>query len=59
MLKLDWGDAQVWMDLAATLYFDRQIRRSQRWTVLIPIWVALTGGVVVVVKALVNSAPDG
>ena len=52
MLKLDWGDAQVWMDLAATLYFDRQIRRSQRWTVLIPIWVALTGGVVVVVKAL-------
>ena len=21
MLKLDWGDAQVWMDLAATLYF--------------------------------------
>lgn len=27
---------------------DRQIRRSQRWTVLIPIWVAVIGGVVAI-----------
>ena len=26
---------------------DRQVRRSQRWAVLIPIWVALIGAVVV------------
>ena len=31
---------------------DRQIRRSQRWTVLIPIWVAVIGGAVAVFKAL-------
>ena len=31
---------------------DRQVRRSQRWTVLIPIWVALIGGVIVLVQTL-------
>jgi Flp pilus assembly protein CpaB len=31
---------------------DRQIRRSQRWTVLIPIWVAVVGGIVAGIKAL-------
>lgn len=31
---------------------DRQIRRSQRWTVLIPIWVAVIGGAVAVFKSL-------
>ena len=29
---------------------DRQIKRSQRWTVLIPIWVAVIGGIVVLVS---------
>lgn len=29
---------------------DRQIRRSQRWTVLIPIWVAVIGGVIAIFK---------
>jgi hypothetical protein len=31
---------------------DRQIRRSQRWTVLIPIWVAVIGAIVAVIKIL-------
>lgn len=29
---------------------DRQIRRSQRWTVLIPVWVAVIGAVVTMIK---------
>lgn len=33
---------------------DRQIRRSQRWTVLIPIWVAIIGGAVVILKMLLG-----
>ena len=36
---------------------DRQIRRSQRWTVLIPIWVAVIVGVVAVITALVDKGP--
>ncbi len=35
---------------------DRQIRRSQRWTVLIPIWVAVIGGAVAAFKALTCSS---
>ena len=31
---------------------DRQIRRSQRWAVMIPIWVAVIGGAVAVFLAL-------
>jgi Flp pilus assembly protein CpaB len=31
---------------------DRQIRRSQRWTVLIPIWVAVIGGAIAIFKVL-------
>lgn len=34
---------------------DRQIRRSQRWTVLIPIWVAVIGGIFAVIKVLVSN----
>lgn len=34
---------------------DRQIRRSQRWTVMIPIWVAVIGGAVVVFKVLASN----
>ena len=36
---------------------DRQIRRSQRWTVLIPIWVAVIVGAVAVITALVGNGP--
>ena len=31
---------------------DRQVRRDQRWTVLIPIWVAVIGAIVAVFKIL-------
>jgi len=34
---------------------DRQIRRNQRWTVMIPIWVAVIGGAVVVFKMLAGN----
>lgn len=37
---------------AAIELHDRQIRRSQRWTVLIPIWLAVIGGFFTVLKAL-------
>ena len=40
---------------AAIELHDRQIRRSQRWTVLIPIWVAVIGGAVVVLKAVMSN----
>ena len=43
--------AQTLLNAAIELH-DRQIRRSQRWTVLIPIWVAVVGGIVAVVRAL-------
>lgn len=39
---------------AAIELHDRQLRRSQRWTVLIPIWAALIGGVVVLFQSLVD-----
>lgn len=35
---------------AAIELHDRQVRRSQRWTVLIPVWVALIGGLFVLIK---------
>ena len=41
---------QALLNVAVELH-DRQIRRSQRWTILIPIWVALIGGVVVLMRA--------
>ena len=34
---------------------DRQIRRSQRWTVLIPVWVAVIGGLVAIIKVLADN----
>ncbi|WP_460586583.1 hypothetical protein [Haliea atlantica] len=33
---------------------DRQTRRSQRWTVLIPIWMAVIGGLLALLKELVS-----
>ncbi len=40
---------------AAVELHDRQIRRSQRWTVLIPIWVAVIGGAVAVFRVLTGN----
>ena len=40
---------------AAIELHDRQIRRSQRWTVLIPIWVAVIGGLVALIKTLMEN----
>jgi len=33
---------------------DRQLRRNQRWTVLIPVWLAVIGGIAAVAKALMS-----
>ncbi len=35
---------------AAVDIHDRQVRRSEKWTVLIPIWVALIAGLIALVK---------
>ena len=37
---------------AAIDIHDRQVRRCERWTYLVPIWVALIGGAVAVIVAL-------
>ncbi len=39
---------------SAVELYDRQIRLAERWTYLIPIWVALIGGVFAVVAAWVK-----
>lgn len=39
---------------AAVDLHDRQLRRSERWTYLIPIWVALIAGVFTIVVALLH-----
>lgn len=41
--------AQSLLNTAIELH-DRQLKRSQRWTVLIPIWVAAIGALVTLVK---------
>jgi len=41
---------QALLNTAVELH-DREIKRNQRWTVLIPIWVAVIGGIVVLIKA--------
>ena len=46
-LPLSPEHTQALLNAAIELH-DRQIRRSQRWAVLIPIWVALIGAVVAV-----------
>ena len=33
---------------------DRELKRNQRWTVLIPIWVAVIGGIVILVKTFIE-----
>jgi hypothetical protein len=45
---------QALLNTAIDLH-DRQIRRSQRWTVLIPIWVALIGGIIVLSNNFVSN----
>ncbi|MHC4183617.1 MAG: hypothetical protein ACYSR0_09735 [Planctomycetota bacterium] len=37
---------------AAIELHDRQLKRSQRWTVLIPIWVAVIGGLFLILKEI-------
>lgn len=44
--------AQALLSTAIELH-DRQIRRSQRWTVLIPIWVAVISGLFILIKAFI------
>lgn len=44
-------NTQALLNSAIELH-DRQIRRSQRWTVLIPIWVAVIGSAAAVLKSL-------
>ncbi len=39
---------QALLNTAIELH-DRQIRRSQRWTVLIPIWAALASGILILI----------
>jgi hypothetical protein len=41
---------------AAVDIHDRQVRRSERWTYLVPIWVALITGGLALVAALVGAA---
>ena len=42
---------------AAIELHDRQIKRSLRWTVLIPIWVAVISGIVVLLTAMLRDGP--
>lgn len=44
-------NTQALLNSAIELH-DRQIRRSHRWTVLIPIWVAVIGSAAAVLKSL-------
>lgn len=46
--------AQSLLSTAIELH-DRQLKRSQRWTVLIPIWVAVIGALVTLVKVWCSS----
>jgi hypothetical protein len=39
---------------AAVDLHDRQLRRSERWTYLVPIWVALIAGVCTILAALLH-----
>lgn len=47
---------QALLDAAIELH-DRQIKRSQRWTVLIPIWVAVISGLVMLLIAMLKDGP--
>jgi hypothetical protein len=43
---------QALLNTAIELH-DRQIRRNQRWTVLIPVWVAVISGIFLFAKAII------
>jgi Flp pilus assembly protein CpaB len=47
---------QALLNTAIELH-DREIRRNQRWAILIPIWVAVIGGIVVLLSAWLNKCP--
>ena len=51
-LPLTAEQTQALLNTAIELH-DRQIRRSQRWTVLIPIWVAVISGVFILTKTFI------
>ncbi|MEX0943801.1 MAG: hypothetical protein WD002_14790 [Pseudomonadales bacterium] len=46
-------NTQALLNAAIELH-DRQLRRSQRWTVLIPIWIAVIGALVAIIKLFVD-----
>jgi hypothetical protein len=48
--------AQALLNTAIELH-DRQIKRSQRWTVLIPIWVAAIGAIVILATEWISKCP--
>ncbi|KKK62934.1 hypothetical protein LCGC14_2999360 [marine sediment metagenome] len=48
--------AQTLLSTAIELH-DRQIKRSQRWTVLIPIWVAVLGGIFILASEWIKNCP--
>ncbi len=45
---------QTLLNTAIELH-DRQLRRESRWAVLIPIWVAVIGGIFTILKLLIES----
>ncbi len=48
--------AQALLSTAIELH-DRQVKRSQRWTVLIPVWVAAIGGMFILASKWISSCP--
>lgn len=48
--------AQALLSTAIEIH-DRQIKRGQRWVVLIPIWVAAIGGIVVLATEWLSRCP--
>ncbi|MBB3059273.1 hypothetical protein [Microbulbifer rhizosphaerae] len=43
------------MELAIELH-DREVRRSQKWTLYIPIWVAAISGVILIIRSIIGTA---
>ena len=60
--KNDRGIRQLPSDFAGQLIstavdlHDRQVKRSERWTYLVPIWVALITGIFVLATVLIKAA---
>lgn len=50
--------AQALLNTAIELH-DRQIKRSQRWTVLIPVWAAVLSGIFILASKWVSNCSAG